>query len=85
VTAVILEHLLRELANRRDIGLQPRLSARNTATLLERAGVIDKNMRVAVDEVTSIRNRAVHATGREPNQEEAQFVLDTARKISQIP
>jgi hypothetical protein len=84
VTAVILEHFLRELANQHDLGLRPRLSATNMAALLERAGVIDKNTRVAIDEASSIRNRAVHAVDREPRQEEAQFVLDTAKRVSQL-
>jgi len=84
VTAVILEHLLRELANRCDVALRPRLSASNIAAILEGAGVIDKNMQMAIDEVSSIRNRAVHAMDREPKPEEAQFVLDTAKKISQL-
>lgn len=84
VAAVILEHLLRELANRHDVGLRPRVSARDIAASLEHAGVIDRNVRMAIDEATSIRNRAIHAIDREPKQEEAQFVLDTAKKTSQI-
>jgi len=85
VGAVILEHLLRELANRHDVSLAPRVSARQVAAVLGRVGLIDENVRFAVDEATAIRNQAVHSMGREPKQEEAQFVLDTAKKISQIP
>jgi SIR2-like domain len=85
VTAVILEHLLHELANRHDIGLRPRLSVREIAASLERAGVIDKNMRLSIDEASSIRNRAVHAIDREPKQEEAQYILDTVKKIATLP
>jgi hypothetical protein len=85
VTAVILEHLLRELANRHDIRLRPRLSVREIADSLERAGVIDRNMRLSIDEASSIRNKAVHAMDREPKQEEAQYILDTVKKISTLP
>ncbi len=85
VAAVILEHLLRELANRHNVGVRPRAVATDLARALEHVGVIDTNVWMAVREAMTIRNRAVHAVDDGPKQEEAQFVLDTAKKISQIP
>jgi hypothetical protein len=84
VAAVILEHILRELSSRRDVGLHPRASPTNMAVALERAGVIDSAMRGAIQEATAIRNQAVHAMDREPKQEEAQFFLDTTKRVAGI-
>jgi hypothetical protein len=85
VGAVILEHLLRELANRHKVILRARVSANVIATALQHAGVIDASVRLAIDEAMTMRNRAVHAIDREPRHEEARFVLNTAKMVSMIP
>lgn len=84
LAAVILEHILRELSSRRDVVLPPRVSSTKMAVALEMAGVIDGAMRLAIQEATAIRNRAVHSIDSEPKQEEAQFVLDTAKRVARI-
>jgi hypothetical protein len=85
VAAVILEHLLQELANRHGVSIRPRASARFIAASLERAGVIDQAVRTSIDQATTIRNEAVHAIGREPQVQEAQLTLETARRLAKIP
>lgn len=84
VASVILEHTLREISSRQCIGFHPRASPANIAIHLERTGAIDSSMLVAIREAVTIRNRAVHLMDREPTQEEAEFVLDTAKRVAKI-
>jgi len=85
VAAVILEHYLRELSNRHRVDPGPRAPIREVTRILEVEGIVAKNVKIAIEEAAEIRNRAIHKFDEEPRQEQAQFVIDTAKKISQIP
>jgi nucleoside 2-deoxyribosyltransferase len=84
LSAVILEHILRELSTRRNVSLPSRISPATIALALENANVIDSTVRMAIQEASSIRNQAIHSMEHEPSHEEAQFVLNTAKRIAEI-
>ena len=84
VAAVVLEHLLRELANKHKVSLRPRSGPAAVALALQQEGVIDINMRVAVEQANVVRNAAVHSSEREPTMDEAQLVLDTTKRVAAL-
>ena len=84
VAGVILEHLLRELANRYDVAIRPRAGAGMLAHSLHRAGIIDTDAMARIEAAVSIRNSAVHMNDREPTVDEAQVIIDTARMAAKL-
>lgn len=85
MSGLIVEHVLRELVNRHDVPTTKiRGGIGQLANALKREGLIDLNLRAAIDDVARIRNRAVHSLEHEPSREEAQMSLDMAKRLAAI-
>jgi len=84
VAAVVLEHLLRELANKHNVPLRQPSGMMVVTRALKQAGVIDINLYAAIENANSARNNAVHSLEREPTTAEAQVVIDVAKRVATV-